>query len=251
MHDVESNWTLLLIVLHPLNCSTNNALTSTWSWFSAAKTTSSRECSGGMFRRMMPLFVKTCKSMQILLQCKIQRTPLSVNTSNRCGWLSRLANQCGCSCYRARGLWANARRSTVLAIVITVWTERSATPLWWWAPTPANWMIWANRSSWVRYSWDVNAQIFLYDDSIVATVLLECFFRFDGLMCVEASGLDGDDGGESFANLTISLGLVSMSNREFVLGPIRISIKFVCWPESFLFPLRTRRLASRWMVSSG
>jgi hypothetical protein len=68
----------------------------------------------------------------------------------------------------------------------------------------------------------VNAQIFLYDDSIVATVLLECFFRFDGLMCVEASGLDGDDGGESFANLTISLGLVSMSNREFVLGPIRI-----------------------------
>ncbi len=71
-------------------------------------------------------------------------------------------------------------------------------------------------------------QIFLYDDSIVATVLLECFFRFDGLVCVEASGLDGDDGGESFANLTISLGLVSMSNREFVLGPIRISIKFVC-----------------------
>jgi hypothetical protein len=52
-------------------------------------------------------------------------------------------------------------------------------------------------------------------------VFFECFFRFDGLMCVEASGLDGDDGGESFANLTISLGLVyiSMSNREFVLGP--------------------------------
>jgi hypothetical protein len=66
----------------------------------------------------------------------------------------------------------------------------------------------------------VNAQIFLCDDSIVAMVFFECFFRFDGLMCVEASGLDGDDGGESFANLTISLGLVyiSMSNREFVLG---------------------------------